>query len=344
MANIELNNITNTDGTGVFDKLMEAVNKQIETQYFNNRITGNDYANVYLGGMQAVLQQSMQFALQEQLTEAQIEDVVAGTALKAKQLDIAEQERLAKAFEVTDILPAQRDKLLKDIDVAERSIAEQEATGVKQRLAIDKDIDTKERQTAIAESKLADELLTSTKQRLLLDTEEQAKQYEVDNILPANLAQIQKQTDVAERGMVDQETTSVKQRLSIDKDIEVKERQTTIAESKLADDLLTSAKQRTLLDTEEEAKQFEVDFLLPEQKIKLQEEIDLLQTQDSEAQLDGSKRRALQDEQIKVAYAERVTKDKQAAKLGLDNVMKQSELRKDQDPSFVYAPNYEDNV
>lgn len=82
MADIQLDSVTNSNGTGVFDKLMEAVNDQIETQYLNNRITGSDYANVYLGGLQAVLQQSMQFVMQEQLTEAQIEDVQASIALK----------------------------------------------------------------------------------------------------------------------------------------------------------------------------------------------------------------------------------------------------------------------
>lgn len=82
MADINLDDITNSQGTGVFDKLMEAVSNQIESQYLNNRITGSDYANVYLGGMQAVLQQSMQYVLQEQLTEAQIGDVEASIALK----------------------------------------------------------------------------------------------------------------------------------------------------------------------------------------------------------------------------------------------------------------------
>jgi hypothetical protein len=96
MADIQLDSITNAAGTGVFDKLMEAVNTQIESQYLNNRITGSDYANVYLGGMQAVLQQSMQFVLQEQLTEAQIEDVLASTNLKEEQLKATYAERVVK--------------------------------------------------------------------------------------------------------------------------------------------------------------------------------------------------------------------------------------------------------
>jgi len=82
MAEILITDITNVDGTGIFDKLMDAVNKQIETQYLNNRITGSDFANVYLSSLQAVLQQSIQFTLQQQLTEAQIDDTNASIALK----------------------------------------------------------------------------------------------------------------------------------------------------------------------------------------------------------------------------------------------------------------------
>jgi len=218
-ADITIEDVTNGSNTGVFDKLMAAVNADINEQFQANRITNSDYASVYLGSMQAVLAESIRFVLQEKLLEAQIDDSVATTLIKSKQLEIAEQERLAKVFEVTDILPNQRDKLIKDIDVSERMTAEQEATG---------------------------------------------------------------------------------------------------------------AKQRTLLDTEEAAKQYEVDNLLPEQLIKVQEEIDLLQTQDLATV-----------EQIKATYTERVLKDKETAKLGLDNVMQQSEVSRGAGSSFVYVPKYE---
>jgi len=58
-------------GTGVFDKLIEAVNKNIEGQYKLGRIGGPDYANVYLGSMQSVIAESVQYLLQEKQIEAQ---------------------------------------------------------------------------------------------------------------------------------------------------------------------------------------------------------------------------------------------------------------------------------
>ena len=60
-------------GTGIFDKLISAVNLNIESQRAKGYITGEKYGDVYLGSMQSVIAQSMQFLLQEKMTEAQIE-------------------------------------------------------------------------------------------------------------------------------------------------------------------------------------------------------------------------------------------------------------------------------
>lgn len=49
----------------------------------------------------------------------------------------------------------------------------------------------------------------------------------------------------------------------------------------------------------------------------------------------------LLEAQEKLSYTDRVLKDKQAAKLGLDNIMKLSEASRDADVNFKYSPNYE---
>ena len=108
MADINVDDITNSGGTGVFDKLMESINSQIETQYLSNRITGSDYATVYLGSLQAALTQSIQFTMQEELTEAQIEGVIADNALKAKQQLLVDAQ----------IKAAYADRVLKDKQAA----------------------------------------------------------------------------------------------------------------------------------------------------------------------------------------------------------------------------------
>ena len=82
MADILLSDLTNGSittvdgsyvwkGTGVFDKLMEAVNSNVRIEFDNGRITGADYATVYLGALQSVIGQSVQYTMQEHQIEAQ---------------------------------------------------------------------------------------------------------------------------------------------------------------------------------------------------------------------------------------------------------------------------------
>lgn len=52
------------DGDGVFDRLMTTFNLHMDVQAQKNRITGKEYAEVYLGGVQNILAQSVGFLLQ----------------------------------------------------------------------------------------------------------------------------------------------------------------------------------------------------------------------------------------------------------------------------------------
>ena len=52
---------------------------------------------------------------------------------------------------------------------------------------------------------------------------------------------------------------------------------------------------------------------------------------------------ALKEEQIKNSYVERVIKDKEAAVLGLDNVIKLREASR-ANGTYVYVPAYEENL
>lgn len=53
-----------TNGTGAFDILMRSVQAHLTKEYNAQRITGSNYADVYLGSMQAVLNQAVNFVLQ----------------------------------------------------------------------------------------------------------------------------------------------------------------------------------------------------------------------------------------------------------------------------------------
>lgn len=93
MTDILLTDLTNGSlvgnewvGTGVFDKLMEAVNKNIESQYLKGRITGVNYAEVYLGAIQSVIAQSAQYILQEKVTEANVDNLISQNELTNIQM------------------------------------------------------------------------------------------------------------------------------------------------------------------------------------------------------------------------------------------------------------------
>ena len=66
-AHIEFSTLSNattaTDGTGNFDKLMKVVTLHVEAQFNAGRITGTDYATVYLGALQSTLAQAVTFTL-----------------------------------------------------------------------------------------------------------------------------------------------------------------------------------------------------------------------------------------------------------------------------------------
>lgn len=50
-------------GTGVFDEIMKAVTGHLHAQFEKNRITGADYAKVYLGSVQTAMQQGIAFLM-----------------------------------------------------------------------------------------------------------------------------------------------------------------------------------------------------------------------------------------------------------------------------------------
>ena len=118
MATIDLNVLTNGttqnnewSGTGIFDILTNAVNKNIEIQYNKGRIKGTDYANVYLSSMQAVIAQSVQFLQQKQLTEAQIAQInietekatIEKNTILPKNAQLLETDKLLKEAQVSQI-------------------------------------------------------------------------------------------------------------------------------------------------------------------------------------------------------------------------------------------------
>lgn len=110
--------VVNNDwsGTGVFDELMSAVNSNINLQYSLGRINAADYAQVYLGGIQSVISQSIQYLLQKDLIAAQIDGALADNLIKAEELAIRQAELTKLQYEIATLLPDQH-----NINVAQQA-------------------------------------------------------------------------------------------------------------------------------------------------------------------------------------------------------------------------------
>lgn len=115
---IQLSDLTTAQvtGTGVFDVLMQAAKGHLEQEFTKGRIKGTEYSAVYLGSLQAILSQAVEFllnkdkhALEGQLLAAQIEKIQAEKAL-------VEQQTLNAAKELL-VLEAQICKLQAEYDM-----------------------------------------------------------------------------------------------------------------------------------------------------------------------------------------------------------------------------------
>ena len=122
MADVIITPITNEDlttkvvnGTGIFDELMTAAHAHLDQEWGKQRITGTQYAEVYLGQMTAVLQQSVAFLVQRDaiylnnlLTQAQIDKANKELALLDKQIELIEAQIASQ--EANNTLIAQKVK------------------------------------------------------------------------------------------------------------------------------------------------------------------------------------------------------------------------------------------
>lgn len=96
-----------TAGAGVFDVLMRSVKSQLDAEYQANRIKGSEYATVYLGSLQAVLQTALQMVLAQEKTNLEIQVLEKELLLRDqqvtrtnKEIEVLEQKRLTELAQV----------------------------------------------------------------------------------------------------------------------------------------------------------------------------------------------------------------------------------------------------
>lgn len=141
MAEVKLSELTTEkmDGTGVFDAMMRSFNLHIESQFKANRIVGADYAKVYLGGVDTIMNKALEFVLSKQEIDLKAQLLAQQIILaqaevdKAKaQIDLVKQQTL-NAIAEGALLVLNKDKVAAEI----RHLDGQTANLPKQGLILD---------------------------------------------------------------------------------------------------------------------------------------------------------------------------------------------------------------
>lgn len=104
------------DGTGVFDVLMRANKAHLQAEFDKNRIKGPEYATVYLGSLEAVMNTALQFLLQREKNLAELELIEAQTAKVNAEILLVTQQTANAVIEGT-VLTAQKCKLDAEFDL-----------------------------------------------------------------------------------------------------------------------------------------------------------------------------------------------------------------------------------
>lgn len=152
-------------GEGLVDQLMATVNHHLDVQYDQGRISGSDFANVYVGSIAAVMQFSTQYLLGTMLIDEQKSKADAETSLLGKQelkidgeLALIALQEAELRYRIEQLLPLEKQRLeleviktqqegllitaqITKIDAEITYLAAQEAMMLKQADKIDKEIE-----------------------------------------------------------------------------------------------------------------------------------------------------------------------------------------------------------
>ena len=222
---ITLNDLTlaTLDGTGVFDVLMRANKAHLEAEYSKNRIKGSEYATVYLGSLEAVLNAALQFLLQkdkialeaqlieQQILLAQVEVIKANAQVlqTEAQTELVKQQT-ANALAELAILQANALKIPAEIAhlQAQTAMVGQQTENLdaellnipKQGIVLDKqalDIVAKTTMTTQQTTNLVAEALNIPKQGAVLDGQKCKLDAEFDLLKTTNLKTAEEQALLA---------------------------------------------------------------------------------------------------------------------------------------------------
>ena len=177
-------------GTGVFDIIMKAANENIKIQNQTSRITGAEYAEVYLGTMQSAISEAMKFLLNK-------DQIIKDLDLKQAQIAAMESDTLIKSAQSA-----------KDLEVKTQQILSMKSDDSIKSAQSTKDLDYKQAQIniAIEEKKLKEEQIKiAYVERVIKDKEAAVLEKEIslkeEQIKTAYVERVKKDKEAAVLGM-----------------------------------------------------------------------------------------------------------------------------------------------
>ena len=260
-------------GTGVFDVLMQSVKNHVQEEHAKSRITGKEYATVYLEALQSTMAQSIEYLLraktlgfeldnlskQGDLTEAQKALIAAQTsqileevstklpaevANLTKQGELITQQVAESTYRVANVLPKELEQITAQVALAEteKDIA---VYNLANKAPIEVNILEAQAEIAIKDSQLKFAQIAQTQAQTEL-TEQQTKSAEAEahkipveiSLLRSNLelASVEKDLRIAQVGLAETEKDIAVYNLANKTPVEVEllQAQTDNAQSQIA--------------------------------------------------------------------------------------------------------------
>lgn len=184
------------DGTGSFDALMSSMDKHLEGQFKKNRITGKEYADVYVQLTTASLSAGVQFLLgkdqaywagvQAQLAarRSEIEAIIAAVQL--------ENTKVQYAISVGQFAGIEASYALTKMQIATQDI--QYCVAKSQRELIDTQVIQQTAETEVTRYTLSDMLPT---QKLQVEAQTANTVFQTDNLMPVQKQILDEQYETA---------------------------------------------------------------------------------------------------------------------------------------------------
>lgn len=202
---VSLDDIVNSGDTGAFTVILASIGDAIQEQYCEGRITGSDFANVYITSIREALAASLQFALNKAKTNAEIDTEVKNRDLVDAQVSLTQSQVALNEVETElkrtgiDLANAQMAKIATEIKVANENLeydlalkrAELELNGIEKRLAEEKLL------AAIATTELTNYKAQEAKETIELVRANVGKATEETKLITARIATETEQLNVA---------------------------------------------------------------------------------------------------------------------------------------------------